>query len=710
MPTSAPNAREPRTTQRVAHPELLAPAGGPAPFAAALAAGADAIYCGMGSFNARRKADNFTDETFAEACRAAHLAGTRVYVTVNIVIKDEEMVDALELVRRCARLGADAFIIQDWGLFSQIRRLMPELETHISTQANIHDARGTAWCRDAGADRVTLSRELSVDEIARIAAVGIELEVFAHGAICFCYSGVCLLSSFARAGRSANRGMCAQPCRLKYGWMDKADAYPLSLKDLSLAGHLRELRRMGVACVKLEGRMKRPEYVAVVTGIYARAIKEDREPTEEELEQLRAAFSRQGFTQGYYLDQQGPDMFGVREETREPKELFAAARNTYQSGEAQRVPVTFYAMLRPGEPARVGVEDPDDRVATVEGPVPEAARTRPLTAEAVTTQLSRTGGTPYRCGQVRALVEENLSLPLAALNALRREALEKLSVQRQEPPRRRTGEYHAGARYENRREEPVLTISVRRAEQLTDELLRLRPALVYVPLDELAAHLEKAVGTEHTSIGVSLPRVAWDREYPGLREKLEQVRALGVKDALLGNLGMFPIARELGFTLRGDFGLEIYNAQALKEYKRLGLQSATLSFELKLAQIRDLSKCLDTELITYGRLPLMLMENCIIKNRTGSCGCQNTNILTDRKGARFPVVSAPGCRNELLNSQKLFLADRAADYRRIGLWAQRLLFTTENPRECVQVAQRYLEQGSWTPNEYTRGLYYRDVE
>ena len=313
-------------------------------------------------------------------------------------------------------------------------------------------------------------------------------------------------------------------------------------------------------------------------------------------------------------------------------------------------------------------------------------------------------------GQVRALVEENLSLPLAALNALRREALEKLSVQRQEPPRRRTGEYHAGARYENRREEPVLTISVRRAEQLTDELLRLRPALVYVPLDELAAHPEKAAGTEHTSIGVSLPRVAWDREYPGLREKLEQVRALGVKDALLGNLGMFPIARELGFTLRGDFGLEIYNAQALKEYKRLGLQSATLSFELKLAQIRDLSKCLDTELITYGRLPLMLMENCIIRNRTGSCGCQNTNILTDRKGARFPVVSAPGCRNELLNSQKLFLADRAADYRRIGLWAQRLLFTTENPRECVQVAQRYLEQGSWTPNEYTRGLYYRDVE
>ena len=679
--------------------ELLAPAGSMEAVAAAVQNGADAVYLGYGDFNARRNAKNFSEEEFAAAVSYCHLRGAKVYLTLNTLLTDRELPKAAEVAAQASAIGADAVLIQDLGVLRMLRQVAPDLPVHASTQMTLHNLDGVKMAADLGLTRAVLSRELSRDQIESICQrAPIEIEVFAHGALCMCYSGQCFLSSVI-GGRSGNRGLCAQPCRLKYGWMDKADAYPLSLKDLSLAGHLRELRRMGVACVKLEGRMKRPEYVAVVTGIYARAIREDREPTEEELEQLRAAFSRQGFTQGYYLDQQGPDMFGVREETREPKELFAAARNTYQSGEAQRVPVTFYAMLRPGEPARVGVEDPDGRVATVEGPVPEAARTRPLTAEAVTTQLSRTGGTPYRCGQVRALVEENLSLPLAALNALRREALEKLSVQRQEPPR-----------YENRREEPVLTISVRRAEQLTDELLRLRPALVYVPLDELAAHPEKAAGTEHTSIGVSLPRVAWDREYPGLREKLEQVRALGVKDALLGNLGMFPIARELGFTLRGDFGLEIYNAQALKEYKRLGLQSATLSFELKLAQIRDLSKCLDTELITYGRLPLMLMENCIIRNRTGSCGCQNTNILTDRKGARFPVVSAPGCRNELLNSQKLFLADRAADYRRIGLWAQRLLFTTENPRECVQVAQRYLEQGSWAPNEYTRGLYYRDVE
>ena len=690
--------------------ELLAPAGSMEAVAAAVQNGADAVYLGYGDFNARRNAKNFSEEEFAAAVSYCHIRGARVYLTLNTLLTDRELPKAAEVAAQASAIGADAVLIQDLGVLRMLRQAAPDLPVHASTQMTLHSLDGVKMAADLGLTRAVLSRELSRDQIAYICQRSpIEIEVFAHGALCMCYSGQCFLSSVI-GGRSGNRGLCAQPCRLKYGWMDKADSYPLSLKDLSLAGHLRELRKMGVACVKIEGRMKRPEYVAVVTGIYARAIREDREPTEQELEQLRAAFSRQGFTQGYYLDRQGPDMFGVREETREPKELFAAARNTYQSGEAQRVPVTFYAMLRPGEPARVGVEDPDGRVVTVEGAVPEAARTRPLTEEAVSTQLSRTGGTPYRCEKVRALVEDNLSLPLASLNALRREALDGLTRQRGAPPRRRSGEYHAGARYENRREAPVLTISVRKAEQVTGELLALKPAMVYIPLDELAAHPEQAAGTADTAVGVILPRVAWDREFPALREKLEQVRALGVKDALVGNLGMFPIARELGFTLRGDFGLEITNSQALKEYRHLGLASATLSFELKFPQIRDISKGIDTELITYGRLPLMIMESCIIKNRTGSCNCQNTNILTDRKGARFPVVPAPGCRNELLNSQKLFLADRAADYRRLGLWAQRLLFTTENPRECVQVAQRYLDQGSWSPNEYTRGLYYRDVE
>ena len=690
--------------------ELLAPAGSMEAVAAAVQNGADAVYLGYGDFNARRNAKNFSQEEFAAAVSYCHVRGAKVYLTLNTLLTDRELPRAAEFAAQASALGADAVLVQDMGVVRLLRQVAPDLPVHASTQMTLHNLDGVKMAADLGMTRVVLSRELSRDQIEYICQRSpIEIEVFAHGALCMCYSGQCFLSSII-GGRSGNRGLCAQPCRLKYGWGDKADSNPLSLKDLSLAGHLRELRKMGVACLKLEGRMKRPEYVAVVTGIYSRAIKEDREPTAEELEQLRAAFSRQGFTQGYYLDQQGPDMFGVREEEKEPRELFAMARNTYQSGEAQRVPVTFYAMLRPGEPARVGVEDPQGRVVTVEGQVPEAARTRALTAEAVETQLSRTGGTPYRCVKVRSLVEEGLSLPLAALNALRREALDGLTKQREQLPQRRQGEFHPGARYENRKEPPALTISVRTAEQVTGELLALGPAMVYIPLEELAAHPEKAQAPAGTKIGVTLPRVAWDREMDQVTDQLRLVRDLGITDALIGNLGMAPVAQKLGFTLRGDFGLEVYNSQAVKEYKRLGFSSLTLSFELKFPQLRDISKSLDTELITYGRLPLMLMESCIIKNRTGSCNCQNTNILTDRKGARFPVVKAPGCRNELLNSQKLFLADKAADYKRIGLWAQRLLFTTENPRECVQVTQRYLDQGSWSPNEYTRGLYYRDVE
>lgn len=308
---------------RFSKPELLAPAGGPEPFYAALAAGADAIYCGMGSFNARRKADNFTDDAFETACRAAHLAGARVYVTVNIVIKDEEMSEALSLVDRCWRLGADAFIIQDWGLFFEIRRLMPEVETHISTQANIHDARGTAWCKEAGADRVTLSRELSIDEIAIIHdAVDIELEVFSHGAICFCYSGVCLLSSFTSRGRSANRGMCAQPCRLPHelidetgrSWSKPGRERALCPRDTCTADMLPRLLDAGAHALKLEGRMKAPDYVHSIVSAY-RAQLDDilagREISDETAQaryrQLKRCFNRD-FTSEYQEGRSGDEM------------------------------------------------------------------------------------------------------------------------------------------------------------------------------------------------------------------------------------------------------------------------------------------------------------------------------------------------------------------------------------------------------------------
>ncbi len=317
-------------------PELLAPAGGPDPFNAALAAGADAIYCGLGNdFNARRGARNFDDETFAAACRRAHLAGARVYVTVNVAVSTAELPRVLGLVAHAWELGADAFIIQDWGLLAEVRRRWPEVETHVSTQANVHDARGVAWCRDVwGVDRVTLSRELSLSEMARIAEEGVELECFGHGALCFCYSGVCLMSSLGGA-RSANRGLCAQPCRLPYDLVDEdgrvmevpgvaTQGLPeknrgvggtrlLCPKDYCTVDHLAELRDAGVGSIKVEGRMKAPDYVLSVVGAYRDALdalaagSDDASAVEARHRRLRRAFNRD-FTDGYLYGRSGNEM------------------------------------------------------------------------------------------------------------------------------------------------------------------------------------------------------------------------------------------------------------------------------------------------------------------------------------------------------------------------------------------------------------------
>ena len=505
--------------------------------------------------------------------------------------------------------------------------------------------------------------------------------------------------------------MCAQPCRLPYGWGDLSDSYPLSLKDMSLAGHLRELQDMGVASAKIEGRMKRPEYVYIVTKVYADALREGREPTADELHRLEQAFSRQGFTDGYYMEQKGPGMFGVREKTPEPRQLYAQARAAYEKGEGPGVPVKLYALIRAGEPVQVGVEDREGRVVTAAGDTPEVARKRVTTRADVEGQLAKTGGTPFRA-EVRCLVEDGLAVPLSALNKLRRQVLDGLAAQRSALPQRRHGEFKPGARYENYREEPDICVSLRHVEQMTFELVKQRPARIDLPAEEIAAHPEEVRATIGRGVPVAavLPRICFDRELDELRRQLAVCREAGVAEAYVGNLGMIPIAKELGFALRGDFGLQVFNSQGIKEYKRLGFQSLTASFELKLAQIRDLNKAADLELVAYGRLPLMITENCAIKNQSGKCVCSNVNLLRDRKGVRFPVERAFGCRNELLNANKVFLADKAADWKKAGLRAVRLLFTTENGVECAQVLEAYRGKGSYVPNNYTRGLYYRDVE
>ena len=693
--------------------ELLAPAGSMEALRAAVCNGADAVYLGADTFNARMNARNFSAADLQEAVVYCHVRGVKVHLTLNTLVLDREMPRAAELIRLAASCGVDAFIVQDLGVVSLCRQLAPDVPIHASTQMSIHSLEGVMEAAALGCSRVVLARELPAEEIAHICKKSpVEIEVFVHGALCMCYSGQCYLSSVI-GRRSGNRGQCAQPCRLPYGYgRFESTRSPLSLKDNCLAGELDELRRMGVASIKIEGRMKRPEYVAIVTRAYRTVLNGGR-LMPSDLQELETAFSRQGFTDGYFRGQTGSDMFGRRQEGEDTADLFASARATYEQGEPQRIGVRFYAMIRRGEPAQLAVEDPDGNLCRTRGPVPEQAVYRSLTPQDLEQQLKKTGGTPYLCTAVRSSLDPDLMLPASAINAMRRDVIAELTAKRGRAAPARLNAYDEPPRYDGIAGEPQLTIAVRTAGQITSRMLSMKPTVLYVPLSELAEHpdLPQRVSVE-TQLAAILPRVIWSGELAPIARQLRTVYEMGVRQVLAGNLGQLHIARAAGFAVRGDFGLNIVNSRAMRYLREQGLDSQLLSFELTLPQIRDISKAVPAELLIYGRLPLMLMENCVMKNRTGICACQTGTVrLVDRVGEEFPIVKDPGtCRNVLLNGKKLYLLDKKDALRGMGLWALRLQFTTENPGEIDKVLMDYQGRAVFDAGSYTRGLYSRGVE
>ena len=693
--------------------ELLAPAGSMEALRAAVCNGADAVYLGADTFNARINARNFSAADLQEAVVYCHVRGVKVHLTLNTLVLDREMPRAAELIRLAASCGVDAFIVQDLGVVSLCRQLAPDVPIHASTQMSIHSLEGVMEAAALGCSRVVLARELPAEEIAHICKKSpVEIEVFVHGALCMCYSGQCYLSSVI-GRRSGNRGQCAQPCRLPYGYgRFESTRYPLSLKDNCLVGELDELRRMGVASIKIEGRMKRPEYVAIVTRAY-RTVLNGGKLMPSDLQELETAFSRQGFTDGYFRGQTGSDMFGRRQEGEDTADLFASARATYEQGEPQRIGVRFYAMIRRGEPAQLAVEDPDGNLCRTRGPVPEQAVYRSLTPQDLEQQLKKTGGTPYLCTAVRSSLDPDLMLPASAINAMRRDVIAELTAKRGRAAPARLNAYDEPPRYDGIAGEPQLTIAVRTAGQITSRMLSMKPTVLYVPLSELAEHpdLPQRVSVE-TQLAAILPRVIWSGELAPVARQLRTAYEMGVRQVLAGNLGQLHIARAAGFAVRGDFGLNIVNSRAMRYLREQGLDSQLLSFELTLPQIRDISKAVPAELLIYGRLPLMLMENCVMKNRTGICACQTGTVrLVDRVGEEFPVVKDPGtCRNVLLNGKKLYLLDKKDALRGMGLWALRLQFTTENPGEIDKVLMDYQGRAVFDAGSYTRGLYSRGVE
>lgn len=684
-------------------PEVLAPAGSPAALEAAVLCGADAVYLGAGAFNARRGAENFTLEHLADTVRRCHIRGVRVYLTLNIVVLEDEIPQFLSDAEAACAAGVDAVIVQDAGAAALLRRCAPSLRLHGSTQMVVHNAEGAKMLEEMGFSRVVLARECSKEEIGRIIrATSLEVETFVHGALCMSVSGQCYMSAVL-GQRSGNRGLCAQPCRLpcKAGNSEHA----LSLKDMSIIGRAEELRELGVSALKIEGRMKRPEYVAAAVTACRRALAG--EPVD--LETLQSVFSRSGFTDGYFEGRLGAEMFGIRQ-----KEDVTAAAGVLGSLETlytdprrqvQKVEADFCFTMKAGEPSRLTVTDGDGNATEASGEVPQAAVNRPTDPERAAASLSKTGGTPYRVRRVSCEIEEGLMLPASAVNALRREALGKLDELRGETRAVPFDRERAGApRGHAPAPAPALRVRAYSARQLTPEMLK-GAELVTLPVPALVKLCETGAPAYADKLCAGLPRILFSGQ-EALREQLALLREKGIRHAAVGNPGAVRIAGEAGFTLHGEPFLNAMNSHTAETLAGWGLCDLLLSFEAALDMAKKITSPIPLGLTAYGRLPLMTVRCCPVKSFVGCARCKKgENFLTDRRGETLYTSCAYGC-SEILNPVPLFMGDRLAELR--GLDFIELRFSTESPEECGKLFETYRSGGEFH-GKFTRGLLYKTV-
>ena len=691
---------------REKRPEILAPAGSFDSLIAAVQCGADAVYLGGKGMNARRSAGNFDAEELRRAVEYCHLRDVKVYQTINIVMFQHETDEAIDTIRQAAEAGVDAVLTQDLAIARMVRECAPSLPIHASTQMSIHNIEGVRLCEELGFSRAVLARELTAGEIAAIcAATPLEIEVFVHGALCMSVSGQCYLSSMI-GGRSGNRGLCAQPCRLPFS-TDGGGEYALSLKDLSLADRIGELTRMGVASLKIEGRMKRPEYVAAAVT----AVRRAREGEPVDFETLRSVFSRSGFTKGYFDGKIDREMFGRRqkEDVTSAAGVLGELEKLYAK-ENPLVPVTMGFTAGAGEAVSLTVRDRDGHAVTVTGEAPLLAEKKPTDADRARQNLAKTGGTPYYAEVIDCTIGPGLLVPASALNALRREALEELTARRSAvEPHPFTDRVPRLADAPADRRKPKLRARVS-AGQLTRRLAGYCDEF-QVPLEEAEDVLASGF-VRADQVIVEIPRILFDGA-PKALELLRRAGELGVRRAWCGNLGAVTLAREAGLLPEGGYSLNVTNAYALRECARLGLGACELSFELDLGEARRLDGGLAKGILAYGYLPLMALRNCPIQAAKGCRACRGYESLIDRKGVAFTVDCGAhdGRRREvsdLYNSVPLWLADRPEELR--GFDFITLYFTRETPGICERVAAAYAgEPGAYQPEARTRGLYYREV-
>ncbi len=663
-------------------PELLCPAGSPEAFDAAIEGGADAIYLGSTAFNARMYAKNFGGDDLRSAVLRAHAFGIKVYLTLNTLVTDRELTDFLRAAEQAGDAGVDALIVADLGGAAAIRRTFPTLELHASTQMSGHSADMGKELQRLGYSRMVIARETSMEDARTVIRRSpIEVELFVHGALCVSHSGQCLFSSVV-GGRSGNRGACAQPCRLPFACSDckgksekSREGYPLSLKDLSLAAHVPALIDMGVASLKIEGRMKSPEYVRDTARIWRRLLDERRAATPDEMRLLAEIFSRGGLTDAYFTKTVSRKMLGVR--SADDKSSTRALEPF--TGLTRKYPLSLSATLRADAPVTVTLSD-GSRSVTVAGEVPQAAVNAPLSRETVARNLTKFGATVYAVTDIDIALDDGIMLPISKLNDLRRRAVaaweEGFSAS---APLQKNGPatvHPSGVR------EKKCTARFYKPSQITPEARSYFDEL-YLPLQAYAPIAD----------GVVLPPVIFDSDRDRVKEMLLDARAQGAKRALVGNLGHLALVREAGLVPVGDYRLNLTNSESVVRMEGLGVEEMLLSPELTLPQIRDMGG--NTAAIVYGRLPLMTLEKCVIREIADCEACATDRVLLrDRRGVSFPVLREWEHRNVICNSLPTAMCDREDELVRAGVTNRHFLFTVESPAEVDRVINAYRRHAS----------------
>ena len=745
--------------------ELLAPAGSFASLKAAVAAGADAVYMGGARFGARAYAQNADQDEMIAAIEYAHLHGCRLYMTVNTLFKENELGELYEYLLPYYKAGLDGVIVQDLGALSFIREHFPGIELHASTQMTITSVYGAKELKRLGCCRVVPAREVSLEEIRRIYdETGMDIETFVHGALCYCYSGQCLMSSLI-GGRSGNRGRCAQPCRLPYRVYGQENGTAvnkddqkcvLSMKDLCTLDILPQILEAGVFSLKIEGRMKSPRYTAGVVRIYRKYL--DRyleygsegyyvEP--EDKKELLDLFDRGGFTSGYYTRHNGRDMIALKEkpEFRETnKELFDFLDREYVETE-KKEPVEGYAYLAEGLPSVLTLTCGDISV-TVSGQEPQAAKNQPMTREKVIRQLGKTGATAFEFTELEAEVCGALFLPIQALNELRREGFEALTEAIQNQWRRKApeaGEVQNGADSgekssraagcagpvpdESAGKRPMyLTVSAETGDQLSAALAV--PEVRRICLDassfqpERWAEFVQLIHQAGKECYLTLPHIFRTHAIGFFRTYRSCLEQAGFDGLLIRAFEEIQWMREEQISLSASFDASVYawNHGAVHTLKEEQAAFITAPWELNSRELEPVFEAcrregLPAELIVYGRAPMMVSAQCITKTVKGCSKCPSLLWMKDRTGARLPVQNhCAFCYNTILNPLPVSLHGCADSVKRLAPEGLRLCFTIETGEETKAVlnafAAEFIRGENAEPpfTEFTRGHFRRGVE